>query len=98
MTRIQLKRQKGWRMPPNTKVVDRRGKWGNPYPLGSDPTLSRYREYLIAAVESGELDLSELYSYDHLACWCKPGSMCHADILLDLVEASKARDEEGCAS
>jgi hypothetical protein len=29
------------------------------------------------------LDLSELKGYD-LACWCKPGSLCHADILLKL--------------
>lgn len=30
--RIQLKRTKGWRIPPNTICVDRRGRWGNPFP------------------------------------------------------------------
>src|SRR5690242_6951114 len=29
--RIQLKRTKGWRMPPNTVKVTRPGKWGNPF-------------------------------------------------------------------
>jgi hypothetical protein len=29
--RIQRKRIKGWRMPPNTVSVCRPGKWGNPY-------------------------------------------------------------------
>lgn len=29
--RIQLSRQKGWRMPPNTIKVDRTTRWGNPF-------------------------------------------------------------------
>lgn len=29
--RIQRKRTKGWRMPPNTINVSRPSKWGNPY-------------------------------------------------------------------
>jgi hypothetical protein len=29
--RIQRKRTKGWRMPPNTVCVTRPGKYGNPY-------------------------------------------------------------------
>lgn len=29
--RIQLKRTKGWRMPPNTVKVDRSTQWGNPH-------------------------------------------------------------------
>lgn len=29
--RIQLRRTKGWRMPPNTVVVSRPSKWGNPF-------------------------------------------------------------------
>lgn len=30
-TRIQRRRVKGWRMPPNTVSVCRPGKWGNPF-------------------------------------------------------------------
>ena len=29
--RIQLRRAKGWRMPPDTVKVDRSTKWGNPF-------------------------------------------------------------------
>ncbi len=29
--RIKLERKKGWRKPPNTIVVSRPGKWGNPF-------------------------------------------------------------------
>jgi len=29
--RVQLRRAKGWRMPPNTVKVDRTTKWGNPF-------------------------------------------------------------------
>ena len=32
--RIQLKRTKGWKMPPNTVKVDRTTKWGNPFQVG----------------------------------------------------------------
>jgi len=33
--RIQRKRAKGWRMPPNTVYVGRPSKWGNPFSIGS---------------------------------------------------------------
>lgn len=29
--RIQLQRTKGWRLPANTRKVDRSTKWGNPF-------------------------------------------------------------------
>lgn len=29
--RIQRKRSKGWKMPPNTVYVGRPGRWGNPW-------------------------------------------------------------------
>lgn len=29
--RIQLSQAKGWKMPPNTKKVDRTTQWGNPF-------------------------------------------------------------------
>ena len=32
--RIQRKRTKGWRMPPNTIYVGRPSKWGNPFKVG----------------------------------------------------------------
>ena len=33
-TRVQLRRTKGWRMPPNTVKVARPTKWGNPFIVG----------------------------------------------------------------
>lgn len=32
--RIQRKRTKGWKMPPNTVYVGRPSKWGNPFAVG----------------------------------------------------------------
>ncbi len=32
--RIQRKRTKGWKMPPNTKSVTRPGPFGNPFKIG----------------------------------------------------------------
>jgi hypothetical protein len=32
--RIQLRRTKGWKMPPNTVKVDRSTPWGNPFAVG----------------------------------------------------------------
>lgn len=34
--RIQRKRTKGWKMPPNTIIITRPGKWGNPLKLVGD--------------------------------------------------------------
>lgn len=33
--RIQLSRAKGWRLPPNTIVVARPSRWGNPFKVGA---------------------------------------------------------------
>jgi len=32
--RLQRKRQKGWSKPPNSVIVDRTSKWGNPFIVG----------------------------------------------------------------
>lgn len=34
--RVQLKRTKGYRMPPNTMKVDRSTRWGNPFKVGEE--------------------------------------------------------------
>lgn len=36
--RIQLSHQKGWRMPPGAKKVDRTSQWGNPFKVGDQIT------------------------------------------------------------
>ena len=82
--RIQLKRTKGWRLPPNTISVARPTKWGNTYPVsvhGREAALNLYEARLGLALLKGELDLGEIRG-KHLACWCHPTLPCHADILL----------------
>lgn len=42
--RIQRKRTKGWKMPPNTVYVGRPTKWGNPFEVGKHGDLKRCME------------------------------------------------------
>ena len=42
MKRIQRKRTKGWKMPPNTIYVGRPTKWGNPFKIGVLHNLTLY--------------------------------------------------------
>jgi hypothetical protein len=73
-------------MPPNTVKVSRPGKWGNPYRVaeyGRELAVRNYRRRLEGMRAIGALDLSELRG-KNLACWCKPGEPCHADVLLEL--------------
>lgn len=47
--RVQLKRAKGWRLPPNTLSVARPGRWGNPFRvdlLGRERALGMFRDAL----------------------------------------------------
>ena len=86
--RIQLKRTKGWRLADisdNVVIVDRRGKWGNPFPVsefGLMQSLALYEAWVRGwamqiTVRTRELignrplpNFAELHDKD-LACWCK---------------------------
>lgn len=95
--RIQRKRTKGWRMPPNTVYVGRPTKWGNDHYIGGE-----IREYI---AESGQWERRKATAADavnffeadmhgrkgeiqrelrgkNLACWCPLDQPCHADVLL----------------
>ena len=94
--RIQRKRTKGWKMPQNTVSVCRPGKFGNPFVVTEDRTqcqaVGAFRTWLEvegctagipekkAAILEGLHDLKGR----NLACFCKPGQPCHADVLLEL--------------
>lgn len=96
--RVQLRRTKGWRMPPNTVKVDRTTMWGNLWQIGTHSnTLGR-----AVATTQEAVDLYRLLAWPeahhkawvrenlrgkNLACWCKPGEPCHADVLLELANA-----------
>jgi hypothetical protein len=99
--RITLSRAKGWRMPPNTVSVARGpGRiWGNPHKVGevvfghslsAADVVESFRAWLYAeAFEHGQTvtEFTAVLRGKNLACWCKPGDPCHADVLLELANA-----------
>jgi hypothetical protein len=101
--RIQRKRTKGWRLPPNTVCVTRPGRWGNPYYKGiySDYTAQHavddYKRWIAgdyaAKVWAGapptRKEIRQELAGKKLACWCKPGEPCHGDILLKIANSRR---------
>ncbi len=95
--RIQRKRSKGWKMPSNTVYVGRPTKWGNMYKVGDQfpfdeqntmtqaEAVSLFEAEMQTLKTIGSLEeyLAPLRGKD-LACWCKDGTPCHADVLLVL--------------
>lgn len=79
--------------------VARPSVWGNPFPL-HDKQGRRIRNNKEAVCEFRELlgpqpenvvrlympleDVQRALRGKNLACWCRPGSPCHADILLEM--------------
>lgn len=80
-------------------------RWGNPYTLGwaesqiargrnphnqtpAQYAVNAYRVWLEDQLRAGRLDLEELRGKD-LACWCKPGETCHADLLIELANDTR---------
>jgi hypothetical protein len=94
--RIQLSRVKGWRMPPNTVKVDRSTTLGNPFQVTADrpaaDAVMAFRTWLtVDGVDAGLpytkaniLATLPMLRGKNLACWCKSGTPCHADVLLEL--------------
>jgi hypothetical protein len=89
--RIQRKRTKGWKMPPNTVYVGRPTTYGNPWKVDDPPGMTaeravdlfrRHRAPMITKKE-----LKAIRGKD-LACWCKVGEPCHADVLLEIANVS----------
>lgn len=108
--RIQLSRQKGWRMPPNTVKVDRTTKWGNPFVVGKSggtytaKVVDRRHAYLLfksVAFDNASLVVAakEELRGKNLACWCpKPDpyeDCCHAAVLLEIANPHPAGEGEG---
>lgn len=96
--RVQLRRTKGWRMPENTVKVDRSTRWGNPMrAVGSYTAQHAVRDFrrwinlkgrAFTFGGSGTPPTIKAIKHDlrgkNLACWCKPGAPCHADVLLEI--------------
>lgn len=104
--RVQLRRTKGWRLPPNTVKVDRSTGYGNPFVVGEVPSIAYYsfcshrvetaaeavalyRAIVIQNAKEHDQTIDALVSLrgKNLACWCKPGEPCHADVLLELANS-----------
>ncbi|WP_367156173.1 DUF4326 domain-containing protein [Methylomonas sp. HYX-M1] len=90
--RVQLRRSKGWRMPPNTVKVDRTTRWGNPY-VGSgqhdrEQMTRLFAEYCARPEQADFVAAvcTELRG-KNLACWCPLDGPCHADVLILLANA-----------
>ena len=79
--RIQRKRTKGWRMPPNTVYVGRPTKYGNTFT--GKKAVKEYASFLLLNPEITEMWINELRGKD-LACWCPLDKPCHADVLLEI--------------
>lgn len=99
--RIQRKRLKGWRLPPNTVCVTRPGIFGNPWVAEhpSEPAqaaaVQNYEAWIDGKRPNVEparrkrllARLPELAGKD-LACFCREDAKwCHGDVLLRKVAA-----------
>ena len=84
ITRVQRKRTKGWRMPPNALFVGRPSRWGNPYRVeeyGREGAVERFRiDFWLGNLPgNAPADAREaMAGYRRLACWCALGDQCHA--------------------
>ena len=89
--RVQLMPTRGWRMPPNTVKVDRSSQWGNPFRVTSehsaDDAVRDFRAYVVGRLENGVGYPLEALRGKNLACWCKSGQPCHADVLIELANS-----------
>jgi hypothetical protein len=86
LRRIQRERTKGWQLPPNTVIVDRTSRWGNPFAITEGlrdraTALVLYAELVDQLGEPFAAEVRGELGGRNLACWCPPGP-CHADLLL----------------
>jgi hypothetical protein len=79
-------------MPPNTVKVSRPGPFGNPVKVGTCKGFTQadavewFRDYLKSNADGQRLAERARVELGgkNLACWCKPGEPCHADVLLEI--------------
>ena len=89
---------KGWVMPDNTVSVSRPGIFGNPFKADDRCTQARAVELFEMWVNGNTErypDLDERLNVllralptlrgKNLACWCRSGTPCHAEVLIRLL-------------
>ena len=85
--RLFFNRYKGDRLPPNSRLVTRPGRWGNPFPVKDDKrekAVEAYRVWIFAPEQDAlrKRARTELRGMN-LACACPlDGRPCHAEVLL----------------
>ncbi len=94
--RIQLRRTKGWRMPPNNVKVARPTIWGNPHRVGWCPRCEKMHsaeeavrlfELYARGYPLGVAKIREALKGKSLACFCPLDQPCHADVLLEIANS-----------
>jgi hypothetical protein len=91
MKRVQRKRTKGWRMPPNTVYVGRGSLWGNPFTVAEHGRLGAIAKYREMLAGRGHLKLTRDLAGKNLACWCREDEPCHADVLLEFANETESQ-------
>jgi hypothetical protein len=91
--RVQRKRTKSYKMPPNTKSVCRPGEWGNPHkvlaPGQEQAAVNLFEQGLLERRITDKYGvpmidrIGELRGWN-LACFCPLDRPCHVDPLLRL--------------
>jgi uncharacterized protein DUF4326 len=103
--RVQLRRAKGYRMPPNTLKVCRPSPWGNPFKVGMLGVPDRATAVALfeRALQRGDLAddhtrfvfteerIRIFLGGKNLACWCPLDQPCHADVLLRIANAAPSQ-------
>ena len=92
MKRIQYKR--GQKLPAGAKLVARPSRWGNPYKLheySRPKAVELYRLCVVEIMPEPELRawLEPLRGATALACYCPPGELCHADVLIEYLQKTE---------
>ena len=74
-------------MPSDAIYVGRPSPWGNPFAPQPGTSIKQcielFRQWAWKQILANPEWIKPLKGKD-LACWCRPGDPCHADILLDL--------------
>lgn len=100
--RVQRKRTKGFRMPPNTVYVGRPTKWGNPYKVGDtlrhknagiQEVLEFYEQWVKMKIHEDDSHFLDPLIGKDLACWCPLDKPCHADVLLKILKERQREHE-----
>lgn len=98
--RIQRKRTKGWRMPPNTVSVTRPGKWGNQWKperfstCGCHDPRDAVRLFRLHEAPRLADDARRELRGKNLACFCALDQPCHADVLIELANSPPCIPQE----